>query len=755
MPTSLKTPFKHAIMIPTLYLSLLTPILADTLESDNANTIELPTVTVIGTSENRTSQFADSDRSKSNAKSVSTDIDNSQINLINSSYSGNISGFSNIPLNTVPVSIQVIDSQQVQSIGAKRLSDLNTLDAAITDAYNVTGYYDYSTIRGFVLDNKFNYRRDGLPINAETAIALNNKAYIELLKGTSGIQSGTSSPGGLINYIVKRPSNENSQHINLEIGSSGNKGIAVDLNRRFGYGSHHKAWGLRINAAADHLNTPTDNTKGKSNLLAVALDWRINPDSVLSYEIESSLHSQMSVPALSLFGMHIPDANPIKNINNQTWSLPVVLNGTTQSVKFEQAISKTDQGNWRWNAQWMTQRLQSDDRAAFPYGCTDSSGDYYFNTYCPNGNYDLYDFSSVNEHRHTMAAQLGISGTFKIGNINHSINANVLRSNYTERGNKGAYNFVGTTNFDTPVLLIADPSLTYAYTDRDTKTTELSLSDTIVWNPRWTSWFGLRHTHLNTHTLRKSSSIDNTENFTTPWTAISYAILPNLIGYASYGQGTESNIVPNKSDYGVARGQYLATVRSKQTEIGFKLTDKAITWRAAAFNIRRPFVLDTGSLYILDGQQTHQGFEFSTQTIAGNWDLGSSFAHIQAKISGVTTNPILNGQSPVNVPKSALRVNMGYRFPNINGLSAQATVSYEGARSALINPNLVSIPAWRRVDGGLSYKTKVFNQSAIWGLDIQNLLNKRFFKESPTLYGHVYLVPQAARTVRLNLNMEF
>ncbi|MEY3996259.1 MAG: hypothetical protein RL344_602 [Pseudomonadota bacterium] len=742
--------FKRTAIAHAICLTLVTPVLAQTAMPEPL--VELPTVTVTASNEADVSD-------KSSNEPVSNSLTN--INpLINNNPAVEISGFLNTPLSSIPMSIQAINHQQIQSLSAKRLADLNITDAAITDAYNVTGYYDYATIRGFVLDNKFNYRRDGLPINAETAIALNNKERVEILKGTSGIQSGTSSPAGLVNYVVKRPINEDSQQLTLELGSADNAGVAFDINRRFGRagknGLNVKEFGMRINAAVDKLNTPTDNTNGKSSLLAVALDWRVNPDSLLSFEVESSRHSQISVPALSLFGNRLPEANSIKNINNQPWSLPVVLNGTTGSLKFEQTIGTAAQGNWRWNAQLMTQRLKSDDRAAFPYGCSDISGDYYFNTYCPNGNYDLYDFSSFNERRKITVGQLGLSGTIKTGTIKHLINATILRSHYDERGNTGAYNFVGTTHFNTPTILAADPSLTYAYTNRDTKTTELSISDTVELSSRWTTWLGLRHTRLNTNTMRKQSSVNNTESFTTPWAAISYAVLPNLMAYVSHGQGTESNIVPNKSDYGTARGQYLATVRSQQSELGFKLTDKNITWSAAVFNTSRPFVLDTGSLYVLDGKQTHQGFEFATQTTMGAWDLGGSFAHTHAKISGVINRPELNGQAPVNVPKQVIRANIAYRFPDINGLTARAAVSYEGSRAALIgNTATVNIPGWKRLDAGLSYKTLVFNQKATWALDIDNLLNKQFFRESPTLYGHVYLVPQASRTVRLSLNVAF
>jgi iron complex outermembrane recepter protein len=93
----------------------------------------------------------------------------------------------------------------MKDLGIRRLSDLATIDAAVGDAYNADGYYDFLSVRGFVLDNRFNYRRDGLPISAETSIPLDNKSRIEVLKGTSGMLAGIGSPGGMVNFVVKRP----------------------------------------------------------------------------------------------------------------------------------------------------------------------------------------------------------------------------------------------------------------------------------------------------------------------------------------------------------------------------------------------------------------------------------------------------------------------------------------------------------------------------------------------------------------------
>ena len=98
-----------------------------------------------------------------------------------------MAGFGDLPLSRAPLSASVINSTQLQDAGITSLADITRLDAGITDAYNPPGYWSQLAVRGFTLDNRFNYRRDGLPINAETVIGQANKQAIEVLKGTSGL----------------------------------------------------------------------------------------------------------------------------------------------------------------------------------------------------------------------------------------------------------------------------------------------------------------------------------------------------------------------------------------------------------------------------------------------------------------------------------------------------------------------------------------------------------------------------------------
>ena len=146
---------------------------------------------------------------------------------------------------------------------------------------------------------------------------------------------------------------------------------------------------------------------------------------------------------MSLMGSQLPSPNAKLNINSQPWSQPVVLDGLTGTVKFEQAINS----NWRWSAQAGTQKLTSQDRVAFPYGCTDGDN-YYANTYCPNGNFDLYDFRSDNESRSTSSAKLEIKGQLDTTFAKINPTFGVLVNASKDRFDMQAYNYSGHRQFE-------------------------------------------------------------------------------------------------------------------------------------------------------------------------------------------------------------------------------------------------------------------------------------------------------------------
>jgi iron complex outermembrane recepter protein len=667
-----------------------------------------------------------------------------------------ISVLGDAPLMQTPISANVINAAQIESVGAKRLADLTKFDASVSDAYNTAGYWDYATVRGFVISNKYNYLREGLPISAETFIALDNKNSVEILKGTSGIQAGTSAPGGLVNYSVKRPTQNDLRSVRLETASYGSVLGAVDLGGRAG---DNKEFGYRVNAAVEKVDNYTPNSKGNRQLLAVATDWRINKDSIFEAEFEYSRRSQPSVPGLSLTGNTLPSPDAKLNINSQSWSQPVVLEGLTGTVRFEQAINN----NWRWLAQAGTQHLTSQDRVAFPFGCTDGKN-YYANSYCPNGNFDLYDFRSDNENRKTTSAKLEIKGQMDtpLSKINPTLG--ILVNSVKDRFEKQAYNFSGTGSLNSFNALPAAPELTGENTNRDERSTELYFNNSHNWTTDFTTWTGVRYTRLTRESVRTDGSraTDYSQNLSTRFLAASYKINPAHMAYASFGQGVESEVAPGRSRYTNA-GEALPALTSKQFEIGVKGELDQLRWSAAWFDTTRPMFGDLGSCSKtasctrqVDGSAKHSGVELTASTAAASatqpWHVDGGVTVINAKRQGSTIDVSQNGLRPTNVPDWVLRLNAAYKITAIPGLQLNGHISHEGKR-AVLPDNSINIPAWTRLDLGASYIAKIGNTQTTWSFGVENALNKSYFKESPYQFSHSYLFPGAPRTARISLQI--
>ncbi|HEY2927316.1 TonB-dependent siderophore receptor [Piscinibacter sp.] len=653
-----------------------------------------------------------------------------------------VGGWANVPLSKSPFQASVINSEQLRDLGIQRLADVTRVDPSVSDAYNAEGYWDFLTVRGFVLDNRYNFRRDGLPINAETSIPLDNKERIELLKGTSGIQAGTSAPGGLANFVVKRPGDEPVRNVQFAWRQPGSVLGAVDLSQRFG---DARAFGLRVNAAAERLDPYTRSTKGERQLLAVAADWRLTSDTLLEAEFETSHRRQPSVPGFSLLGASVPaPVDPRINLNNQPWTLPVVFDGNTASLRFSQRLAE----GWRWTAHAATQRLKTDDRIAFPFGCGAEGN---FDRYCSDGTFDFYDYRSENERRRTDAFNVELQGEWHTGGVRHATSTGVLRSAVHDRFGLLAFNFAGVGNVDGSAVTSPMPALGPGIPNRDEHSTELYLRDAMRFGPRVTGWLGVRHTRLH----RSTSDTDYRQSFTTPWLAASFELSADTLAYASWGRGIESAVAPALPLY-TNRGQPLPALQSRQYELGLKGSTISGGWSLAWFDISRPAFADFGTCDAdatctrqVDGVASHRGVEANVGARWGAWSLQGGLQALRARRERSQTAAI-NGLRPTNVPALTLKLQGRYEVAAVRGLSMQAGLVAESDRIVL-EDNSARIPGHARVDVGARYTQGTRAGSLTFRAGIDNLFDRRAWKESPFEFSHVYLFPLAPRTVRLSV----
>ena len=651
-----------------------------------------------------------------------------------------IAGFGDVPISQAPFQSLSLGSASLADAGVESLAGVSMLDASVSDAYNSPGYWSTLTIRGFVLDNNHNVQRDGLPISAETAIGLENKERIEILKGTSGAQAGTSSPGGLVNFVVKRPRGIDQSTVLLGWSERGNWKAAADIERQLGEGD---ALGLRLNASIESLDPLLHDAKGHRSLLAMAGTARFGPDQRLDAEIEVSHQSQPSMPGFSMLGSRVPSAHeidPRTNLNNQSWSLPVVFDGTTASLRWTQRLGS----DWQIVADAMTQQLRTDDRIAFPYGCS-AEGNY--DRYCSDGSFDLYDYRSERERRDSFAGALRLDGRATWGGMVHTLSTGVTWSDFRLYPNTQAYNWAGVGRIDGGAQVDPAPEPTYETSGRHERSTELHLRDHVELSEATGLWLGVRHARLER---------GYGQSFTTPWLALSHQLDESFMLYGSWGEGIESEVAPSLSTYTNA-GQVLPALRSKQFELGMKFARKDFTAGLSAFDIRRPATNDIGPCdgtegsctRRIDGEAHHLGLEATADARWGDFGLQGSAMWLRARREG-SADVNLNGLVPTNVAQRSARLVASWQPEGLSGLAAQASLDYQGPRFVLPD-NSARIPGWTTVGLGARYTTKALGRQWLARVGVENLFDRRAWRESPYQFSHAYLYPLEPRTFRASL----
>jgi iron complex outermembrane receptor protein len=487
------------------------------------------------------------------------------------------------------------------------------------------------------------------------------------------------------------------------------------------------------------------------------MDWRLNANTRLEWEIESSSRQQMGVNAASITGNIIP--SPVYGKNNfsqQSWSVPGVFDGLTGSLRLKQRL---DNG-WMWTTQVGAQRLKTDDRLSYAYGCY-AEGNY--DRFCSDKKFDLYDYRSENERRINDALQTELTGQVQLAGIQHELTFSGLRQRQIDKlSPMQAYNWAGTGSLSGLSESAAAPEPYDLNTNRQEYSTEISVKDRIRVHHLADLWLGLRSSHIQRDSQRTDGSraTHDDRTITTPWIAFSHKLPYKATGYASYGQGVEAQVTPNRSRYSNA-GVALPSAKSIQKELGLKGAQGPWLWNAALFDITRPVWGDQGACEEdnsctrkLDGVAKHKGLELGIGYRSHQWKIDTAATWLDAKRSQALINPVQNGQRPLNVPSLVVRAAAEYRWTQVPGLRTTLRLNHEGQRD-LTEGGTMTLPSWTTVDLAAHYSTKVAGQNTDWTLALENASNRAYWRESPKQFGHYYLYAGAPRNLRFTVRTLF
>ncbi|WP_454843578.1 TonB-dependent siderophore receptor [Pseudomonas gorinensis] len=662
-----------------------------------------------------------------------------------------VGGFNDAPLLDTPASITVINAALIKDQQARLLSEVLRNDASVGDSYAPIGYYENFVVRGFSLNAASSYKINGRTITGEQNVALENKQQVEVLKGLAGLQSGISEPSGVINYVTKRP--EDVRSVTVSTDDRGSGYLATDVGGWFG---SEQQLGLRANVAHEDLNSYVEHADGQRDFVSLAFDWNISPDAVLQLDAEYQNKQQRSVPGYQLLGgTQVPhDASPKKLLGHQTGSKQVGIDSLNLNGTFEYRFS--DQ--WKGSVSAARSKVVIDDYSSFAWGgATTGLGNYF----TPEGNYDVYDYRSPDDTRRDDEVQAAMTGMFDTAGIGHELTFGTSAFRRVIDKRKSVNEYIGTTNIDedAPSFPPTDKPLNARHRNLDSRQYGVFVTDRLRFNEHWQTILGGREVRLDEKAFDDNGDpARHTQQYVfLPQASLIYKPVEDISLYTTYSKGL--SLGGTAPWFATNPGETLAPTVSRQIEAGVKYDWRRISFAAAVFQTRQAYQYakpdDAGAFtYVQQGEQKNTGVELS----ANGWaterlQIATSVAAIRARVSGSGTAAYEDHQA-INVPKLRASVYADYALPWVNGLALLGGVQYSAKKYANRTGN-VEVGDYAVVNVGSRYSTRVDGYETVFRLSVDNLFDKRYWRDAGEYMGDDYLFQGAPLTARLSATVNF
>ena len=667
-----------------------------------------------------------------------------------------VGGFEAAPLLDTPAAISVFTDALIEDQQARLLSDVLKNDASVGESYAPVGYYENFVVRGFSLNSASSYKINGRTITGEQNVGLENKQQVELLKGLAGLQSGVSEPGGVVNYVTKRAADVRS--VTLSTDDRGSGYMAADVGGWFG---SEQQFGLRANFAHEDIHSYVEHANGQRDFASVAFDWNISPDALLQLDVEYQNKEQRSVPGYQLLGgSELPHhASPKKLLAHQSGSKPVTIDSLNINGNFEYRFSDS----WKGSLSASRSKVVIDDYSSFAWGgctigcVTPNVGNYF----TPEGGYDIYDFRSPDDTRRNDEVQAALSGNFNTGKIGHELAVGTSAFRRVVDNREAINHWLGSGNIDSEPenLDRYEGALKDSHRRLDSRQYGVFFNDRISFNEQWQTVLGGREVRLDEKTFDSAGDTTrHTQRYEfLPQAALIYKPVQNMTLYTRYSKGLS---LGGEAPWFASNAfEILAPTVSRQIEAGIKYDWQRISLSATLFQIRQAYQYsqpqaDDTFTYVQQGQQKNTGLELA----ANGWatdrlQIAASVAAIRARVTGSGT-PEYEGHQTINVPTLRASLYGDYALPWVDGLALLGGVQYSGKKYAS-QLGETQADAYAIFNIGSRYSTRIEGYDTVFRLTVDNLFDKRYWRDVGEYMGDNYVFQGAPLTARLSASINF
>ncbi|MCU1037373.1 TonB-dependent receptor [Stenotrophomonas maltophilia] len=613
-------------------------------------------------------------------------------------------------LRDTPFAITAVGREQIEQRQVVSLGEAFLLDPSVTTQVSAYASGWSSPIRNRGIDLNFDsYRVNGLQVSSwGTEWPLEVMEQVDLLKGPGGFLYGFGAPGGIVNYITKKPTDTPTFSAQLGWREQGIVSGGMDVGGRFG---NEQMFGYRFNAFGEKGETFNGGHVDRK-VGALSLDARLSDALIWTFDgVFQSRDLREESPQYYFRGL---TSLPRPIAGNSGNSVP----GTYYDTRSSLLSTRLD---WQINSDWKT---------SLSYGVTTSWNDVnkifaYIDS--PNGDYDVnvYELGGKSEWK---LAQAMLQGSFHTGPLQHQVVAGISHQTGLGWDRPYEWSLIGRANLYQRHAIRHDAVGSRVMTRGDeTVQQAVFASDTVDLGSGWSVLAGWRYNDYETKGRYHTYPV-------TPTYAVMFKPSEAVTLYASYIESLEAG--SRVGNNYINAGDVLDPTLSKQYEIGAKA--EAARWNAnvAAFRLERGANIDeltpAGKRLVQDGITLYEGIEASA-------DLHLS--DVLTVGGGVTwLDPTYDRLSPASAAQEGNRTAGAARWSGavhatyqlrVDGLETYAAVRYYGDVWYDAD-NTLKLPDYTLVNAGIGYRLLASGHPLTVRASVENLANRKYWSNAGT-----------------------
>ncbi|WP_181297827.1 TonB-dependent receptor [Pseudomonas sp. Q2-TVG4-2] len=640
----------------------------------------------------------------------------------------NVGALGGMALQDAPYSISVVSSDMLRNTQTTSTDEVFKRNP-FTQLYSPknAGYASAVAIRGFSDAGNLSIANDGLRFSTgyDSGNFVEEMEQIEVLTGLSGFLYGPASPGGLVNYVLKRPTYERYNSVTLGNAGGENYYLHGDFGGKV---DDQGIFAYRLNMLTQDGETAIDMQKRRRQMISLALDWNVSDDLLIQFDAS---HKENETHGLTSYwfvadGSRRPSASDLDNdkLYSQRWAI--------SDSEHDRVGSRF---NWRLSDVFTLRGALAYAEYTDEYVYTGPTID----ASTPTGTYaqPLYAFAPVDNEE--TSANLFLDSVFQTGPLGHKLTVGYQGSSLRTKQHTDHVPFGFQWNSvvgNVPIgeaPQVGKPAYNIGNSSKHlSATSDLSsvlIGDVITFNPQWSTILGVVHSKIETFSndfVYGTGVTEYEKSETSPNVSLIYKPVPWLTTYASYIEGLEAG--GSTSVFPGGPTVSLPPEVSEQYEIGAKALWGDALFTVALFNIDKPNYI-TNFVYTPNGRQENTGIEFGvTGKVTPALTLVGGLTLLDASVnnSSVAAN---NGNKPTNVASKLAKLYAEYDVASAPGFAVTGGAYYTGKQYSDAE-NQYSLSSFTTFDLGARYRMPVAGNTLTLRANVSNLTDKEYWLNS-------------------------